>query len=513
MKEVVTKVERYLNPVAQLHLLSKATYKVLIAGRGFSKSFLNGLEVADIVDKMPGSKGIFSSPTYAMIYTNTLLPMKAAWQQHMGYIEDIHYVVGKIPPKYFKKPYHRPTKYENVVTFWNGTTVIYGSWDRPSSMAGGSNDWFIDDEAFLHDKEELDLYVIPTLRGTHPSFKSCDKHLQRSFTSSMPFKGQGDWLLDFRNKAMMSPYIEERKDDPDYISYSFLGWEPNAKVQKGSTFMNRQVLGDKAIKAMLAEMGEYSAKVMIHNQQVTNWGNTFYPALGPKHWYTPKANDLIINLPLGSLANFKRNATHDDSPDDYNPNMPLHISHDWGAFNCITIDQEYPREIRFINTMHVHHPKTIDDLADEFAEYYRMHKAKIVYQWGDKSGNNKQANAKLTYFQQFAERLRDKDWRVIQKKTGDITHLERHRFIVNLHNETDTRFPKVRHNSKCKDFRIALEAAGMKDDEKDKSSERNQAIKPEHATHYTDAYDYRLYHAFKQRESRDSIIDPSGTNL
>lgn len=57
----------------------------------------------------------------------------------------------------------------------------------------------------------------------------------------------------------------------------------------------------------------------------------------------------------------------------------------------------------------------------QFCEYYRMHGSgsKLVYQWGDKSGDNRQANAKLTYFEQFAERLRAMGWRVIRKK-GEI---------------------------------------------------------------------------------------------
>lgn len=500
MKEKVRKLQRYLNPVAQIFLLMEAVYKVLVAGRGFSKSFTNGLLSALYVERMPRSLGLFLSPTYSMIYTKTLIPMKAAWEQHLGYLEGVHYIVGKAPPKHFKKPWHKPHRYENVVTFWNGTTIVFGSFDRPALISGGSYDWSLCDEAYLIDKEDYDNYVIPTMRGTHPSFQSIPGHLQQSFSSSMPFRNQGDWLLDFYAKAKQDPKM-----------YGFIGWEPNAKVQLGSTWMNREVLGDKAILSMKAEMSDISYRIMILNQQVSSWGNLFYPSLAAKHWYKAKANDKVIALPIAGT--FKRDATYDEGPDDYNPELPLHISHDWGVFNCITIDQHYPKEVRVINTMHVHNPKTIDDLADEFAEYYRMHKSKLVYQWGDKSGNNRQANAKLTYFEQFAERLRDKGWRVVLKKTGDIEHLERHRFIAKLHAEEDTRLPKIRYNARCTDFRIAMESAQMIDSSKDKSSEKNDAIKPEHATHYTDAHDYRMYHGLKQLESKDYGIDIYSTNL
>lgn len=50
-------------------------------------------------------------------------------------------------------------------------------------------------------------------------------------------------------------------------------------------------------------------------------------------------------------------------------------------------------------------------------------------------------------------------------------------------------------------------------DKKDKSSEKNTAIKPQHATHYTNAYDNRLYHGLKHKESSLDQIDAYSTNL
>jgi hypothetical protein len=499
LKEKIKKINRYLNPVATLHLINNAIYNVLIAARGFSKSFTNGLKQARKVELMPRSLGLFTSPTYSMIYSKTLIPMKAAWDQHMGYIEGIHYVVGKAPLKHFDKPYHRPHRYENVVTFWNGRSIVFGSFDRPALISGGSYDDADNDECYLIDKEDYDNYVIPTMRGTHPSFRKCELHLRQTFTSSMPFRGQGDWLLDFYAKAKANPEM-----------YGFIGWEPNAKIQLGSIWMNVEVLGKQAILSQLAEMNETSARVMLLNEKVSNWGNLFYPVLGKKHWYTPKASDIIIVKSLNLVAAAVRDASWDEGSDDYNPDKPLNISHDWGVFNCITIDQEYHKEVRFINAMHVHNPKILTDLADEFADYYRMHRCRVVYQYGDRAGTNKQANAKRNYFDQFADRLRDKGWRVVRKTTGHVEHLDRHLFINKLHAEEDARLPVIRYNSKLSDFRIALESTGMKDSKKDKSSESNPSIKPEHSTHYTDAHDYRLYHGLKNKEScGDSLSSTS----
>ncbi len=247
---------------------------------------------------------------------------------------------------------------------------------------------------------------------------------------------------------------------------------------------------------------QYLVEVM--NKRIRKFGALFYPALEDRHWYTDSFNyDYIDSLGLGAKE-FERDSRWDK---DCDPSVPLNISHDWGAFNCITIDQETRDEIRVINAMHVYHPQIIDDLAKRFCKYYQHHKKKIVYQWGDKSGNNKVGNAKKNNFEQFAQVLKTNGWTVIRKTIGDIEHMERHRFITKLHREEDPALPKVRHNANnCKDLRISLESAGMNADaKKDKSGENNPRVEPQHATHYSDAYDYRLYHGLIKRSRLSSM--------
>jgi hypothetical protein len=480
MKVKPQRVEKYLNPVLQLFLAAQQLFRVLIAGRGFSKSFGNGLDVANKVEMLPRSKGLFLGVTYTQILTNTLLPMKAAWEQYCGYIDGVHYVIGRKPPEWFEKPYQKPERYENVITFWNGTTLVFGSFDRPQLIRGASYDWVIVDEALLINKMMYDQIVIPTIRPTHPIFKGKPFHRQQSFTSSMPYGTMGSWLLDVEGKAKN-----------DKANYFYI---------EGTSWHNRYILGDETILSWFRDMPRLQYLVEVMNKRIRSFGALFYPALSEKHWYTDSYQYEYIDTLGLNVKDYKTDSRWDK---DCDPKLPINISHDWGAFNCITIDQERPDEIRFIKAMHVAHPQTIDDLADAFCKYYAHHTKKVVYQWGDKSGNNKQANAKLTYFEQFAERLRGKGWIVIRKTTGDIQHMARHQFIINLHKEGDPRLPRIRYNANnCKDMRIALESAPMKDDKKDKTSENNPSVKPEHATHYTDAHDYRLYHGLKNRERK-----------
>lgn len=491
MKEKRTAIERYLNPIAQLYLMAMQLVRVLIAGRGFGKSFDNGLDVGKKVEALPRSKGLFLGITYTQILTNTLLPMKAAWEQYFGYIEGIHYVVGKKPPEHFVKPYQKPERYENVVTFWNGTTMVFGSFDRPQLIRGGSYDWDIVDEALLVKKDIYDQIVVPTIRPTHPIFKGMPYHRQQSFTSSMPYGSLGAWLLDVEQKA---------KSDP--ANYFYI---------EGTSWHNRHILGDETILSWFREMSRVQYMVEVMNKRVRSFGALFYPALTEKHWYTESYNyDHIDGIGL-SMKQYSPDSRWDA---DCDSDLPLIISHDFGVFNCLVIAQEKGKELRLINAMHTYHPKTLDDLAREFCRYYSNHKRKVVYQYGDRTGNNRQPNKTQTYFEQFADILGDNGWIVRRMKIAYVEHLERHRFIINLHNGKYPHLPQILYNANnCADLRIALESAPMKDDKKDKSSETNPSIKPEHATHYTDAHDYLLYHRYKEKERGTTHALASSSSL
>lgn len=468
----------YLNPIAMLYLMAKQLVKILIAGRGFGKSFINGISIMMKVASMPKSRGIFLGATYTQILTNTLLPMKSAWEW-FGYYEGVDYVIGKKPPPYFDKPYQKPDRYENVITWWNGTTVILASMDRPQLIRGGNNDWVISDESLLIKQEMYQQIVVPSVRGSHTLLHGKPGHLSEEFTSSMPYGSLGAWLLDKEIQA------KNPDNDTFYI--------------EGTSWHNRKILTDKVLLKWKREMSPVRYLIEVMNKRIRQFGNLFYPSLKDHHFYTDSYEYSYIDKLGFDITDDKKDSRWDK---DCDPNAPLNISHDWGAFNCITVDQEDAKEneVRFINYMHVSHPNILDDLAKKFCKYYGHHRNKTVHQWGDKSGNNKVGNAKLTNFDQFAAILRKNGWRVVRGAIGDVEHISRHNFINKLHREEDPRLPRIRYNANnCKDLRIALESAPMKNEKKDKSSENNPSIKPQHATHGTDAHDYRLWWGLNNR--------------
>jgi len=493
VKARAEKKDFYLNPIAMLFLMATQLIKVLIAGRGFGKSFIIGVSIMQKLKNMPRSRGLLIGATYTQILTNILLPMKSAWSW-FGYKEGDDYVIGKRPPKHFEEPYQKPDRYENVITWWNGLTIVMGSMDRPQLIRGGNYDWSIGDEVLLMKEDKYQQIVVPTIRGSHILLQGKPGHLGQELLSSMPYGTMGAWLLDKKLEA------ENPDNDTFYI--------------EGTSWHNRKILTDKVLKMWKRTMKPIIYMIEVMNIRVRQFGDLFYPALKERHWYTDSYDYDHIDALGTDPEKIKRDCRWDK---DYDPKKPLNVSHDFGAFNCIQVDQEWEQDpwhndqetVRVINFMYVSHPRILQDMANDFCDYYQYAENKTVYQWGDKSGNKNEANSRLTYFDEFATILEERGWRVIRCEIGDAGHLARHKFMIDLHTEQDPRLPIIRYNANnCKDLRIALESTPMVADKKDKSSERNRMLSQQHATHGTDAHDYRFWWGFRSRIQEKTYSTP-----
>lgn len=477
----------YLNPIAQLYLANPALLKVLVAGRGFGKSFVNGLDIADDLVKIPRAKTIFLGLTYTQIYTNVLLPITSALET-LGYIRDIHYVIGKKPPKGFLNPYQKPERYENVFSFWNGYAITLASFDRPQLMRGGSNDGVKSDESLLIKKDTYDEVVIPTLRPSSIRLRGKEKLLHQHFTSSMPYGERGRWLLEYEEKAKREPK-----------KYAFY---------EGTSWHNRKVLGDDTILRWKESMSDIRYSIEVMNKRIFNLGNRFYKSLSEDHWYDESANyDFVDGLEFNLSAS--RDCRWDE---DCLFDQPLDISLDFGNFTCMWVAQLHASEhsYKLINTFHTDENEILDDVCNKFCEYYKYKLNRLVIVYGDKMGNYKGGNTRWTQFETVERILISKGFRVSFEWSGDVDHLDRHDYLNQLFRQENKRLPTISFNKmKCKDAKIALETTQMIDGKKDKRPER-QAIEQKHAPHYGDALDYLLFPKFKALENQHLIPDRAG---
>src|SRR5690606_16995537 len=94
--------------------------------------------------------------------------------------------------------------------------------------------------------------------------------------------------------------------------------------------------------------------------------------------------------------------------------LPIRGAVDWGSkISVLSLAQQHPGEYRFLKGMYVKHPKLINDLADQFIEYYAYHlKKEFIFIQDSEWGNARRPDSDMTYNEQFAQRLRNAGWDV-----------------------------------------------------------------------------------------------------
>lgn len=456
----------YLNPKQKAFLAGRQPIKLFLGGRGSGKTHALGVNQRLKAGKMPRSKGFLAAMTYNQILTKTLPAMINGWAL-FGLVEGIDYVIGIKPPKHFSRPISPPKKFQNVISFSNGRCVEMVSLDRPDLARGGSYDDGDIDEAALLKQEHWTKILLPSVRGNRHIF-STYLHQQVGLYTSIPWKPSGYWILDFEEK--MEAYPSE-----------YLVIEANA-------YDNIHILGERGIERLKREMphGEFLIEVM--NERVIRVEDPFYSSLNlerhsyaPKYTYTEDSEGRIIT----------------DKSNDYDPKRLIDTSWDFGGwFNCCTAWQEKAHVERMINSFHANVDKKLSDVVTAFCNTYTDHENKLVRIWGEPRGHDRLPNTPSIY-SQLTTLFSRRGWHVevmVEPGYASRMHIERREFINTMLDETDTRLPKIRINQeKCKSPLIAMQGAqSTPEGKKDKGKEKVRDFPQEHATHYTDNFDYYL---------------------
>lgn len=481
----------YANPTQQKFLKSVARKKVWIGGRGTGKTTVAGIEQYLKFQTMPRSKGFILGLTYNQILTKFLPPMIDMWtrlglKEHESSKRPGHYVIGKQPPSNWERPYLPPRKYENVISFFNGRCVEMLSFERTNSGLGGSYDDAFYDEAVLLDKTRHDKEIRPMIRGNIYRFSGNPRHQQQIYTSTQSWLQKGYWVPDMA--------LQVDPDDPLAMFYI-----------ESTTYDNIAVLGQQYIKDLERDLPYWTFQVEVMNRRLTRAVTGFYDEFKEdKHLYFDSFyydNDALSGMLV----------TKGDR--DYNPEMPLAISFDFGArFTCCTVHQEdrdangRPIE-RVINCFYRKRDNSqeqsrslIAQVVEDFVSYYRNHR-QMIHIYGDRNGNNMQANATTTYYQEIEKLLRGQGYTCQNMVHGlDAYHSVKHYAINRMLSEADPHLPLIRINqNRCKDLIISIQNAPVLEDyKKDKSSERKD-MPQEHATHLSDAFDAYFYGKYAKK--------------
>lgn len=475
----------YWNPKQQLFLEGRQPLKLFLGGRGSGKTHSLGINQRAKLASMPKSKGFLAAATYNQIMTKTLPAMINSWSL-FGLIEGEHYVIGVQPPKWFDKPLSPPKKFANVISFFNGRCVEMVSLDRPDLVRGGSYDDGDIDEAALLKHENWTKILLPATRGNRHIFRNKPHHHQVCFYTSIPWKPSGYWIMEFEEKQKAYP--------DEYF------------VVEATAYDNIDILGQKGIDRMKREMPYSEFQVEVMNERVIRVEGCFYEALNlERHTYTPKytykQND------VGLLVT--------DRAHDYDSDQPLDTTWDFGGwFNCVGVWQEEDMIERMINSFHGTTDASLRKVVNDLCNHYSDHRNRLIRIWGEPRGHDRRPSTPSIY-EQIADMFEARGWTVvIMVQPGYATkkQAEHREFINTILGEQDGRLPKVRINEETnRSPLIALQSTETdKDGGKDKSKERDRGFPQEHATHYTDGFDYYLMQKHGWRLMEDTYNEGPG---
>ena len=461
----------YFNPKQIGFVMAPQKIKTLIAGRGFGKSTLIALILFFMLRAMPRAKIFFSSTTIEQIKNMTLPPVIAKLHE-MGIVEDRHYVVGKdpwakdSPHKWFKRPIAPVKKYDNVITFWNGFTVVMLSAAKPNSQRGGSYDAGIIDEAAFVKRSFWEKVLLKMVRGNLLRFNSAMHHSIFILTSQ-PRNVEGRWVIEMEEKA---------KEEPE----KFLFMWASAKD-------NEVVLGEDWFKMQKSSSSALDYQIEVENVRLKKLPDGWYHKYNEaRHQYVPERS--VFGDMLDVRKDELLEATFDFS----------------GKFNCASVWQEQDFVERCLHQFHVKEDGKIRKLVDDICHHYRDHGFKYVRLWGEPRGRDRNPIEEDDIFNIIRKRFESHGWTVeIMVPEGVRTkrHKERFSFMETILGEDDTRLPRVRINEiTAPNVISSMQACDINEDyTKDKSAEKDPNFPQENAPHYSDGVDYYLYYKHNWR--------------
>lgn len=562
-----------LNYPQLISVLNNAKSEVDVWGRGTGKSFIIGEEVNQIVRNMPRSITSITGQTYGQLLTRTL-PSTFKYLESIGYKrydpkEGGHYVINQKPPTSFLTPYEPVLKYDNFISFSNGTGFLLLSQERIGSARGPNTDREIIDEALTINKERYDQETSPTNRGNddHFGIKSNNpvrQHHGFRYVSSMPFMPEQKWLLKYADyyeqeagirifeiwnrivtlqldliqaakakdiklyKSIMNETIRLRMQITPFVS------KDGVLFTLANAFDNIENLGLAYI------IREYDKQTLLTFMiEILNWiidrvENNYYSIQTSRHVYYNALNEPFIKTYAEHTNyDFDKLSRIDSRFDlDCNPKKPLEIVPDWGAkIALFSVAQE--GNYNFVTNTHEHVDATIneffvkpdespnvmiDQLVDDFSEYYKHHAEREIIYFRDRYGDHRQPNAKNSkpYNEQAIERFKKNGWRVTPKQHRGMEppHHEKYLLWANILKGENPLYPKVIFNGKnCKYTLISMNNTSVIESngkfEKDKRSEQRKTILPQEATHFGDAVDKRIWTKYNDLLfKKSSFVDP-----
>lgn len=512
----------YFNKPQRLTQLIGANTTVIVAGRRTGKTdSIAAPFVLRNMQRMPGSTGGIVVPTFKHGLTNTIPGLLAAWKR-WGFIEGIHYVVGKKPPKSFRQPIIDPKDYEHVISFYNGSVAVIISQDRPGSSNSLTLSWLLVDEAKFIDYAKLKDETLPANGGIKSHFGKHSFNHSIMILSDMPQTQKGSWFLHYRDK--MDPELirtieatvyeiwrtKERiralnasgKPVPPYLKGYLRRLDRDLNKMRSiavyyreySSIENLQLLGENYIKQMKRDLTPLTFQTSILCQRIGIAKDGFYSSMREGHKYDANDNQYLDTL--GYDYDFSTLDARADK--DVDPDAPICIGMDYNAnINWIVAGQPRDRRLNVIKSFYVKFDRKIPALVEDFCRYYASHRNKTVVYYYDATalGSNYAVNDQDFHYNVVKEFERH-GWRIESVYLGNPMHHDEKYLLINNAFAGKQRLMPFFNRSNNEDLILAIQSAGVSNGSngfrKDKSGEKlaeSEEDLLEHRTDGTDAFD------------------------
>ena len=512
----------YFNKPQRLTQLIGANTTVIVAGRRTGKTdSIAAPFVLRNMQRMPGSTGGIVVPTFKHGLVNTIPGLLAAWKR-WGFISGLHYVVGRKPPKSFKRPIIEPNDYEHVISFYNGSIAVIISQDRPGSSNSLTLSWLLVDEAKFIDYQKLKDETLPANGGIKSYFGKHSFNHSIMILSDMPQTQKGSWFLHYRDKmdAELIKTIEgtvyeiwrtkERirslnargEQVPPYLKGYLRRLDTSLNKMRSvavyyreySSIENLQLLGENYIKQMKRDLTPLTFQTSILCQRIGIAKDGFYSSMKEAHKYN--ASDFAYLDTLG--YDFDPAAIDCRADADVDPDAPICIGMDYNAnINWIVAGQPKGRRLNVIKSFYVKFERKIPALVDDFCRYYAEHRNKTVVFYYDATalGSNYAVNEQ-DFRWVIAHEFERHGWQVEAVYIGNPMRHDEKYLLINQGFAGKQRLMPFFNRQNNDDLILAIQAAGVargrngfrKDKGGEKLAESEEDLL-EHRTDGTDAFD------------------------
>ncbi len=531
----------YFNKPQLLTQLIGANTTVIVAGRRTGKTdSIAAPFVLRNMQRMPGSTGGIVVPTFKHGLTNTIPGLLAAWKR-WGYVEGLHYVVGKKPPKSFRQPIIDPKDYEHVISFYNGSVAVIISQDRPGSSNSLTLSWLLVDEAKFIDYAKLKDETLPANGGIKSYFGKHSFNHSIMILSDMPQTQKGSWFLHYRDKMDVELIktieatvyeiwrIKERIRSlnakgatvPDYLKGYLRRLDRDLNKMRSvavyyreySSIENLQLLGENYIKQMKRDLTPLTFQTSILCQRIGIAKDGFYSSMREGHKYDANDNQYLDTL--GYDYDFSTLDARADK--DVDPDAPICIGMDYNAnINWIVAGQPRDRRLNVIKSFYVKFERKIPALVEDFCRYYAEHRNKTVVYYYDATalGSNYAVNEQ-DFRWVVVHEFERQGWRCEAVYLGNPMRHDEKYLLINQGFAGKQRLMPFFNRSNNEDLILAIQSAGVSRGRngfrKDKSGEKlaeSEEDLLEHRTDGTDAFD-TLYIGCEKFPYHDSFTLPT----